>query len=166
MKSINKQATLNKLATLKLAINHVIRQRMVKRAYGVYDDFDYTDRIYDGVDPDDEQDSLIENLKSRIASLSQDQNQLYDAPPYAGYTPKFYVSKHRYHTNSFGWPSEVSLDKYIKMVNEAIEARNAKKLKDVANYWSIRGAITDPKAKEAITKAIEEYRKTNPEAFE
>lgn len=167
----NKQV-LVKLAQIKLAINYVLRERqMTKQAYGVGDDFEYIDRMpwlgsYTEEGDSDDVDSYIKEFKGQLADLAEMRKQLYDAPPYAGYTPEMYVSKHRYHMNDWGWPSEIKLDKYIQRVNQAIEKRDRRKLQDLAKYWSIRGAITDPKAREAITKAIEEYRKTNPETFE
>ena len=160
--------TLIKFAQVQNLIN---QHCMVKRAYGVGDDFEYIDRMpwYQADDPDSPDnpsiDAVIRGFKNQLAELDKAKVRLYDAPPYDGYPPKMYVSKYRYHMDDLGAPNEISLDRYIKLVNNAIKKRDLKKFQEAARYWSLRGAITDPKAQKAITKALDEYRKTNPEAF-
>lgn len=137
---------------------------MIKQAYGVGDDFDYIDRIpYDQLAGSDKKE-LIKYLKKRLSSLNKDYtDRLYDNEAYAGYRPDIFVSQHKLHEDDYGVPNELSLSSYNDLVNKALKSKNLGELENAASYWSMRGTISDPKARKAIKKALEKYRKEHPD---
>lgn len=114
---------------------------LIKKAYGVYDEYEYTDRIppvY--IDPDDDPVNLKKLLKKRIKYL----NGIVGKPLYPGagvddrLADVVNLSKYRYHEDPDSFEhSEISLSDYEKLVNDAIAKNSAEKLKDAAEYWSM-----------------------------
>lgn len=148
--------TLIKFAQVQNLIN---QHCMAKLAYGVGDDFEYIDRIpYCGIMGDDKKD-LIKYLRRRINSLKNIYaKKLYDHAAYEGYPPDIFVSQHDYHEDGYGVPNEISLSAYNDLVNSALKSKSLGELENAAGYWSMRGTISDPKARKAIQKALKNFK--------
>ena len=132
---------------------------MQKQAYGIYEDFEYIDRMPEPFIDASKPDSLVKGLYNRLKVLEKQRKQLYNNEAYKGFAPdSINVSKYRWHFDENGKPSEISLDDYKNMINTAFKTQDRKALEDAASYWSMRAAITSPEVQKKLKAVLKKSK--------